>query len=62
MLVMVAHISKKRTVLERSLVLLLFALGQVMPSTCLGDGPLEVVDEDLLQVILGVDGVWLEAL
>jgi hypothetical protein len=41
--------------------LLLLALRQVMMSTCSKHGALEVVDEDPLQVLLGVDGVWLEA-
>jgi hypothetical protein len=30
-------------------------------STCSKHGALEVVDENPLQVLLGVDGVWLEA-
>ena len=46
----------------QSLVLLLLALGQVMTSTCPRDGPLIVVEEDFLEVIPVVDGVWLEAL
>jgi hypothetical protein len=33
-----------------------------MASTYPCDGPFEVVEEDLLQVVPGVDGVWLEAL
>jgi hypothetical protein len=32
-----------------------------MASTCTEHGALEVVDEGFLQVLLGVDGVWLEA-
>jgi hypothetical protein len=32
-----------------------------MASTCTEQGALEVVDEGFLQVLPGVDGVWLEA-
>jgi hypothetical protein len=32
-----------------------------MASTCAEHGALKVVDESFLQVLLGVDGVWLEA-
>jgi hypothetical protein len=32
-----------------------------MASTCVEHGTLEVVDESFLDVLLGVDGVWLEA-
>jgi hypothetical protein len=30
-------------------------------STCTEHGALEVIDEGFLQVLLGVDGVWLKA-
>jgi hypothetical protein len=40
----------------------LFALRQIMTSTCSGDRPLEVVGEDSLQNIPRVDGVFPEAL
>jgi hypothetical protein len=33
-----------------------------MTSTCTGDRPLEVVDEDFLEPLPGVDGVVVEAL
>jgi hypothetical protein len=33
-----------------------------MMSTCTGDRPLEVVDEDFLEPLLGVDRVTVEAL
>jgi hypothetical protein len=33
-----------------------------MMSTCMSDRPLEVVDEDLLEPLLGVDRVVVEAL
>jgi hypothetical protein len=33
----------------------LFALSKVMMSTCACDRPLEVVDEDFLELLLGVD-------
>jgi hypothetical protein len=33
-----------------------------MASTCAGDRPLEVVDEDFLEPVLGVDRVVAEAL
>jgi hypothetical protein len=33
-----------------------------MTSTCAGDRPLEVVDEDFLELLLGVDRVVAEAL
>jgi hypothetical protein len=36
-------------------------LGQIVASTCSDHGSLEVVDESPLEVLPGVDGVWLEA-
>jgi hypothetical protein len=46
----------------QGLVLLLLALRQVVMNTCPKHGALEVIDENPLQVLPGVDGVWLEAL
>jgi hypothetical protein len=40
----------------------LFTLSEVMMSTCAGDRPLEVVDEDFLEPLSGVDRVAAEAL
>jgi hypothetical protein len=40
----------------------LFALSKVVMSTCAGDCPLEVVDEDFLELLPGVDRVAAEAL
>jgi hypothetical protein len=37
-------------------------LRQVVMNTCPKHGALEVIDENPLQVLPGVDGVWLEAL
>jgi hypothetical protein len=37
-------------------VTLLFALGEVVPGSCTGYRPLEVVDENLLEALPGVDG------
>jgi hypothetical protein len=45
----------------QGLVHLLLHLGQVMASASPDHGSLEVVDECLLEVLLRVDGVWLEA-
>jgi hypothetical protein len=36
---------------------LLLALGEVVPGSCSGYGPLEVIDEDLLEAFPGVDGI-----
>jgi hypothetical protein len=40
----------------------LFTLSKIVTSTCTSDRPLEVVDEDLLEPLLGVDRVVAEAL
>jgi hypothetical protein len=45
----------------QGLIHLLVHLGQVMASTHLDHGSLEVVDEGPLEVLPRVDGVWLEA-
>jgi hypothetical protein len=39
----------------------LLNLGQIMASACCDHGSVQVVDEGLLEVLPGVDGVWLEA-
>jgi hypothetical protein len=57
-----ASIEETPGVRPQGLVLLLLALRQVMASTCSKHGALEVVDKNPLQVLPGVDGVWLEAL
>jgi hypothetical protein len=46
----------------QELVSFLFALGKVVTSTCTSDCPLELIDEDLLESLPGVDGVAAEAL
>jgi hypothetical protein len=40
----------------------LFTLSKLMMSTCVGDRPLELVDEDFLEPLPGVDRVVAEAL
>jgi hypothetical protein len=40
----------------------LFTLSKIVMSTCTSDRPLEVVDEDLLEPLRGVDRVVAEAL
>jgi hypothetical protein len=44
------------------LVTFLFTLGKIVTSTCTSDRSVEVVDEDLLESLPGVDGVAAEAL
>jgi hypothetical protein len=44
------------------LVTFLFTLSKIVTSTCTGDRPLEVVDEDFLEPLPGVDRVVAEAL
>jgi hypothetical protein len=46
----------------QELVTFLFTLGKIVTSTCMSDRSLEVVDEDLLESLLGVNGVAAEAL
>jgi hypothetical protein len=55
------HLEEAPGVGPENLVILLLDLLQVMMSTCMEHGALEVVDEGLLLVLPGVDGVWLEA-
>jgi hypothetical protein len=40
----------------------LFTLSEVVTSTCMGNRPLEVVDEDFLELLSGIDRVVAEAL
>jgi hypothetical protein len=40
----------------------MFTLSKIVTSTCTGDHPLEVVDEDFLEPLPGVDQVVVEAL
>jgi hypothetical protein len=56
-----AHLEEAPGVGSQGLVHLLLDLRQVMTITCSEHGTLEVVDENPLQVLLEVDGVWLEA-
>jgi hypothetical protein len=46
----------------QELVTFLFTLSKIVMSTCVSDRSLEVVDEDLLESLPGVDGVVSEAL
>jgi hypothetical protein len=56
-----AHLEEAPGVGPQGLVHLLLELGQIMASACSNHGSLEVVDEGPLEVLPGVDGVWLEA-
>jgi hypothetical protein len=57
-----ADVEETTCVGPQELVSFLFALGKVVMSTCASDRPLEVIDEDLLEALPGVDGVAAEAL
>jgi hypothetical protein len=57
-----SHLDKAPGVGPQGLLHLLLNLGQVMMSTYSDHGSLEVVDEGPLEILLGVDGVRLEAL
>jgi hypothetical protein len=46
----------------QELVTFLFTLGKIVTSTCTSDRALEVVDEELLESLPGVDGVAAKAL
>jgi hypothetical protein len=46
----------------QELVTFLFTLSKIVTSTCASNRPLEVVDEDLLEPLPGVDRVVIEAL
>jgi hypothetical protein len=56
-----AHLEETPGVEPQGLIHLLLDLGQIVVSACSDHGSLEVVDEGLLEVLPGVDGVWLEA-
>jgi hypothetical protein len=51
------HIEETAGVGPEEFVTLLLALSEVVPGSCMGYRPLEVVDENLLEALLGVDGV-----
>jgi hypothetical protein len=57
-----ANIEEATRVGPQELVTFLLALGEIVSSTCTGNRPLEIVDEDLLKSFPGVDGVAAEAL
>jgi hypothetical protein len=57
-----ANVEEATCVGSQELVLFLFTLSKIVMSTCVSDRPLEVVDEDLLEPLLGVDRVVVEAL
>jgi hypothetical protein len=55
------HLEETPGVGPQGLVHLLLHLGQIVVSARSNHGSLEVVDEGSLEVLPGVDGVWLEA-
>jgi hypothetical protein len=57
-----ADIEEATCVEPQELVTFLLTLGKIVTSTCTSDRSLEVVDEDLLETLPGVDGVAAEAL
>jgi hypothetical protein len=57
-----ADVEEATCVGPQELVTFLFTLSKIVTSTCASDRSLEVVDEDLLESFLGVDGVVTEAL
>jgi hypothetical protein len=57
-----ANVEEATCVGPQELVTFLFTLGKIMTSTRTSDRSLEVVDEDLLESLPGVDGVAAEAL
>jgi hypothetical protein len=56
-----AYLEETPGVGPQGLVHLLLDLGQIVASACFDHGSLEVVEEGPLEVLLGVNGVWLEA-
>jgi hypothetical protein len=56
-----AHLEETPGVGPQVLVHLLLDMGQIVASACSDHGSLEVVDEASLEVLPGVNGVWLEA-
>jgi hypothetical protein len=57
-----ADVKEAACVGPQELITFLLTLGKIMTSTCTSDRSLEVVDEDLLEALPGVDGVAAEAL
>jgi hypothetical protein len=57
-----ANVEETTCVGPQELVTFLFTLSKIVMSTCASDRPLEVVDEDLLELLSGVDRVVAEAL
>jgi hypothetical protein len=57
-----ANVKEVTCVGPQELVTFLFTLSKIVTSTCASDCPLEVVDEDLLKPLPGVDRVVAEAL
>jgi hypothetical protein len=57
-----SHLEEALGVGPQGLIHLLLNLRHVMMSTYSDDGSLEVVDEGPLEILPGVDGVWLETL
>jgi hypothetical protein len=57
-----ANVEEATCIGPQELVTFLFTLSKIVTSTCAGDRPLEVVDEDLLEPFPGVDRVAAEAL
>jgi hypothetical protein len=57
-----ADIEKAMRVRPQKLVTFLLTLGKIVSSTCTGNRSLEIIDEDLLKLFPGVDGVAAEAL
>jgi hypothetical protein len=57
-----ADVEEATCVRPQELVTFLLTLGKILASTCKSDRSLEVVDEDLLEALPGVDGVAAEAL
>jgi hypothetical protein len=55
------HLEEMAGVGSQGLVHLLLDLGQIVASTYLDYGSLEVVNEGPFEVLPGVDGVWFEA-
>jgi hypothetical protein len=56
-----AFVEEAASVGSQELVMFLFALRQIVTSTCSSNCPLKVVGEDSLQIIPGVDEVFPEA-
>jgi hypothetical protein len=57
-----ANVEETTCIRPQELVAFLFTLSKIVTSTCASDRPLEVVDEDLLEPLLGVNRVVAKAL